>query len=590
MTEPAALETTPDTGVAEHFRHIAALHPGVPALTAGPLTWTYADIDRWSDAIAADIAACGAPPERPVAVVTRDNILVVPAALGAIKGGHYFLTVDAGDPDERIELILRESTATLCLADATGDLPPAVRRRLVVPIRPLPADAVAPPAREKNPYLHVVFTSGTTGAPKAIRALQYGFVQRIQRTHGAMVGERRNWTAVPGFTRAATHVLNVLLTGQTLCAFDARRESLDEFARWLKRERVDHVSMTPSYFRRLMALPPEDVDLAHVRSLSLNADKVTPADVELFRSRFPRGARLLCGYAASETAFVFRTVITHDTPPPGPLVPMGTPVPGVEVRLVDDEGNDVPGGETGELVVRGADVVEGYWNDAALTAERFRADPADPGVRTFFTGDLARRGADGMYYFMGRKDERVKIHGRRIDPLEVEAALIATGEVRDAAVVGKAEENGDTRLVAYVVMRDGRPCDPRAIRVKLRESHPAWMVPVRIFELDAVPMTRAMKVDRQALLSRADPVNEPESAAGDELERQLVAIWSEVIGAPVRVDDDFFDDHGGESVVAAHLASAVERATGAKLHLSQLLELSSVRKMAEFVRASRRNG
>jgi acyl-coenzyme A synthetase/AMP-(fatty) acid ligase/thioesterase domain-containing protein/acyl carrier protein len=557
------------TTIIEHFRSVVSAQPDDVAMTTPHARYTYADLDRWSDAIAADVIAQNAPLDRPVAIVTRDNVALVPAVMGVVKAGHYFVMIDAADPDERVAMLLRESSAVLRLAD----------------IPPLPTGSVPrPPERPPHPYVYVIYTSGTTGKPKGILAKQDGFVEGVLvqgRRWGRGRGERSIYTSLPGFIRAANNIFGTLLCGATMCAFDARNESLTALADYIRRERITILGLTPPLFRRLMTLPADELDLSSVRTLRIGADVVTIADVETFKARFPRTCTLARGYASSETGPVFQMQITHDTPIPGPLVPMGKPYADVEVWLLDEHGCEVADGEVGELVVRSAGVVDGYWNAPELTAERFTID------RRFFTGDLAKRDADGLYYFIGRRDSRLKIHGRRIDPLEIESALLATGEVAEAVIVGKPDARGETRLVAYVVMRDRKPCVPRELRAALRAKLPSWMVPARIFALDTLPMTRAAKADRAALLARidAEPIAE-ESGASDELEEQLVEIWADVLGTAVRIDDDFFDDLGGESILAAHLVTKLEHDLGRAIPLSLIVELNTVRKMAAYFRTA----
>jgi amino acid adenylation domain-containing protein len=576
------------TSIAEHFRSVVAAQPDAIALTTPRGSYTYADIDRWSDAIAAELVATNAPVDRPVAIVTRDNISLVPAAMAVVKAGHFFVMIDAADPDDRVAMLLQESSTALCLVDSIDSAPAPARALPLAEIVALPEAVVPPVQRAPNPLVYVIYTSGTTGRPKGILSKQRGFVDAALEQgirFGRRPGERSIYTALPGFVRAASNIFGTLLCGATMCAFDARSESLTALADYIRRQRITILGLTPPLFRRLMALPAEDLDLSSVTSLRIGADVVTIADVELFKARFPRSCTLRRGYASSETGSAFQIAITHDTPVPGPLVPMGRPYPSVEVRLIDDDGREVAEGEVGELVITSAQVVDGYWNAPELTAERFVFDPERPDVRTFFTGDLVKRDADGLYYFIGRKDSRLKIHGRRIDPSEVENALLATGEVAEAVVVGKPDIRGELRLVAYVVMRAGRTCVPRALRAALRATVPSWMVPARIFALDALPMTRAAKADRAALLARVDEELRAEvSGATDELEQQLVDIWSEVIGAAVQVDDDYFDDLGGESVMAAHLVTMLENELGRSIPLSLIVELNTVRKMAAHLR------
>src|SRR5207253_4978995 len=174
-------------------------------------------------------------------------------------------------------------------------------------------------------------------------------------------------------------------------------------AKWIASEKISFLSLTPSLFRRLVAAVPTDLDFSHVRMFRMGADRVTIADVEAFRRYFPKNCTWRHGFAATELGGgIMNGIITHDTVINGPLVPIGKPRADVEVRLIDEDGNDVAIGEVGEIVVTSAEVVDGYWNDPELTAKKFRVDPARPNLRTYYTGDLAKRDAEGHYYFMGR--------------------------------------------------------------------------------------------------------------------------------------------------------------------------------------------
>ncbi|HEX7706053.1 MAG TPA: AMP-binding protein [Thermoanaerobaculia bacterium] len=581
----------PDSRIDDYFHSIVDSAPDRPALVTGTATYSYRDIERWSQAIAADVVAAGTPTDRPVAIVTSSNVVLVPAMMGVVMAGHYFVMIDSTDPEERIELLLRESAAALCLTDAAGSSPATASLRNL-PIRPFDRNAAPIVVRTPaNPLVHVVYTSGTTGKPKAVATPQDGFVPKIvEHAHrfGSAPGVRRSYNVLPGYTRAASTVFQSLMTGSTMCAFDARSGNLAALADAIAAQRVELLNLTPSLFRRLLAAAPPGLDFSHVRTLRLTADRVTAADVEAFRRYFPSTATLTVGFASTETGGVFGMRIGHDTPIDGPLVPMGRPLEGVDVRLVDDEGAEVASGETGEIVVSSPHVIKGYWNDPELTALRFSDDPERPGIRRFRTGDLARQGPDGLYYFVGRKDARLKIHGRRIDPSEVEAAILATGCVREAVVVGKADARSDQELVAFVVpSRDElRSWSARELRASLRGSVPAWMIPARIVELESIPMTRAAKVDRTALIERTEDVPEEEQATADPLEQQVARIWSRVIGQPVHSDDDFFDDLGGDSLMAAHISTEIERETGKPIAPSLLIELNSVSKMVAYLRGA----
>jgi amino acid adenylation domain-containing protein len=556
--------------IAGAFRATAAEHAETFALTSRTARYTYRELDRWSDAVAAMLVARNAPLDRPIALVLRDAIALVPAILGAIKAGHFFLIADASDPAERIASLMDVSRASLTITDA--DLPSTASHAHF--------DSGSARHRAPNELLQLLFTSGTTGVPKAVAYKQAGIVERMQtqsKVTGRRAGERVSYTALPGFARATYEILGSILNGATLCAYDARTETLDDLAAFLTRERVSILTLTPALFRRFVRVMPSDLDLSHLKKLRIGADVMTIADVELFKSRFPRTCTLERGFNSTEAGMVMHMTITHDTPVPGPLVPVGQPRPNVHVRLIDDDGNDVPDGEPGELVVASPYVVEGYWNDPELTAQKFRGN-------TFFTGDLLKRNAAGLYYFVGRKDSRLKIHGRRIDPLEVESALMQHANVREAVAVGKPDAHGELHLVAYVVMHENAPFAARDVRAALRDNVPSYLVPSRIHALESLPMTPAAKVDRRALVERVDEAEELQHEAADDLEAALLDIWSRVLGTSVAPDDDFFDDLGGESVVAVHLVTEVKRVLGRNLALSVLLELNTPAKMADYLR------
>jgi amino acid adenylation domain-containing protein len=579
---------TADTSVAERFRAVAAAAGRQVALTTADRDYDFATLDRWSDAVATDLLRSGGDPDRPVVILTGDNAALVPAALGVIKAGRYFVVIDPVDPDDRIALLMAESRADRALI-ASSRVPDAVTAVPRVELAGPDRQAVPPSARP-NEYLFGVYTSGTTGKPKGVRTRQRGWVASRVRPGANWItssNERLLYASPPGFARAPYGLLNGLVTGSTLCAFDARNESIAALAQFIATRRVMSLGLTPAQFRRLLSLPAHEVDFRHVRRVVLGADVVTRADVDAFRAAFPGEATLVCAYASTETGLALQLAIGGEAQLPANEMPMGRPVPGVELRLLDDEGRDVAEGETGELVISGPEVTEGYWNAPELTAEKFASHPEIRGQYSFLTGDLARRDSDGYYYFAGRKDARLRIHGRRLDPVEVETAMLATGHVREAVAVAKQDEHGEARLVAYVVAHAATPSLARNIRAAMRKSVPAWMIPSRIIALAEIPMTAGAKVDRKALTSRADPAVDVDSGAGDSLEHQLASIWSRVIGVPVRVDDDFFDDLGGESIVGAHLVTAIAQELGERIPLSILLELNTVRKMATYFRAPR---
>lgn len=571
--------------VAEHFRAVAARGPDAIALVSGAARFTYADLDRWSDAVAASLLALEVPVDRPVAISVRDNVLLAPATLGVVKAGRFFVCVDGADQSNRTRAILDASGAAVVLGESGAAS--AHLRRIAIPA--MPASPGPAPRERPHDLVQIVFTSGTTGRPKGVATRQGVFSERMQSAaadSGRIAGQRLSFLSLPGFARTTAELLGSLMNGATLCALDPRSASMTDLARWIVRERITVLSLPPALFRRLTSAVPDPDVFAGIRKLRLGADPITLHDVETFRALFPRSCTLDRAFNATETGTVLQLRLTHDTPLDDALVPVGRLRPEVEVWLQDESGNEVPDGTTGELLVRSAQVAHGYWNDAALTAQKFEP-PRDSPHWTFRTGDLVRRDAEGLYYFVGRRDFRLKIAGRRIDPLEIETEIARRCDVTDVAVVGRTVD-GETRLAAYAVPRPGGTITPRSIRETLRATLPAWLVPSEIELLDALPVTPSGKVDRAALSSRAAAEVPGDTAIvdrGDDLTTSLLAIWSRVLRRAVGPGDDFFDDLGGDSLLAGELVTEVRAQLGVSVPLSMLLELNTVAKMGAYLRA-----
>ncbi|HEX2163046.1 MAG TPA: thioesterase domain-containing protein, partial [Thermoanaerobaculia bacterium] len=320
--------------------------------------------------------------------------------------------------------------------------------------------------------------------------------------------------------------------------------------------------------------------------LLAGGDVLSPAHVARLRGELP-ALRLTNGYGPTEnTTF---TACHRVGPVDGP-VPIGRPIAGTTAYVVDAALRPVPPGVAGELVTGGAGLARGYLGGPAATAARFVPNPftgeggGAPGERLYRTGDRARWLPGGVLEFLGRLDTQVKVRGFRIEPGEVEAALVARPEVREAVVVARDDGAGATRLVAYAVPEDGAgQVRPEALQAALRERLPDFMVPSAVVLLAELPLDTNGKIDRRAL---------PEPDLGgtavpprDELERELLAVWEDVLGRPVPgVEDDFFA-LGGHSLLAVRLLHRVRERFGADLPLGSLFTEGTVASQARRLRA-----
>ncbi len=278
------------------------------------------------------------------------------------------------------------------------------------------------------------------------------------------------------------------------------------------------------------------------------------------------------------------------THPVGPgrqlaVVPIGLPLPGITMYVLDPGLRPVPVGVPGELYVGGAGVARGYLGRPDLTAERFVPDPyGEPGARLYRTGDLARRLTGGPVDFLGRLDHQIKIRGYRVEPGEIEAVLAEHQDVRQVAVIAHGGAAGmQVRLTAYVVAADGRQVDAGALAEYCARQLPAYMVPAAFVALDALPLNANGKLDRAALPDPGEP-DEPAERAGPRgiVSERIAAIWTETLGTEPDMNDDFFH-HGGNSILGIRLISQIQAEFDVDLPLRALFEGPTVTRLGQAV-------
>jgi len=275
---------------------------------------------------------------------------------------------------------------------------------------------------------------------------------------------------------------------------------VNEVVREARRQGVTILRVVPALYRLLVkALPPGE-RFDSIRLVYLSGDRVSWKDVEAFRNAFQPSASLVVSLGSTEASTTFAQWRVDPTlPEPGLQVPVGRPLPDRHVDLLDEDGDPTAVGEIGEFVVRSRRVALGYWRDPALTAERFSVDPADPDARTLRTGDLGRLRADGLFDYVGRKDRQIKLHGRRIEPGEIEHALRSAPGVRDAAAIVRRDANGAPRALVGYCEFETAGASPQSVAAVLRQSLPAHMAPSKILEVETLPRLPNMKVDYQRL-------------------------------------------------------------------------------------------
>ena len=347
--------------------------------------------------------------------------------------------------------------------------------------------------------------------------------------------------------------------------------SPEDFHALLVSERVTVVSQTPS---AVAALSPQGLESVAL----MVAGEACPAEVV---DRWASGRVMINGYGPTETT-VYATISAPLAPGSG--VPIGTPVPGAALFVLDGWLRPVPAGVIGELYVAGRGVGAGYVRRSGLTASRFVACPfGEPGTRMYRTGDLVCWGADGQLRYLGRADDQVKIRGYRIELGEIQTALAALDGIDQAVVIAREDHPGTKRLVGYVTESTTGTVDPAAARSALAERLPPYMVPAAVVVLEALPMTINGKLDTRALPAPEYSDGDRYRAPATAVEEILADMYAQVLGVErVGVDDSFFD-LGGDSILAMRLVAAINTGLDADLSVRALFDAPTVARLAPHI-------
>ncbi|MFF1304591.1 amino acid adenylation domain-containing protein [Streptomyces sp. NPDC058307] len=579
---------TAAVSVVEALRDRSRTAPDAVALVFRDGTLTYGELHARAERMATALLERGVRAESAVGLAMEASASLVVAMLAVLLAGAAYVPLDPGHPDARLAHMVADSRTCLVIADRDvsfgGDVP-------VVPVGELRAGPVGTaqlPPPHPDQQACVLYTSGSTGLPKGVAITHRGIVRLVRDTDylgwdsSDVVGQVANTS----FDAATFEIWGALLNGARLVGVPKD----DVLSPPALRRRIEADGLTSMLLTTALFHKCADADPAMFRPLRTLFFGGEAADVRRVRAvrSAAEGVRLVNAYGPTEGTTI---ASCHDvgTPRADARVPIGRPIAGTDLYVLDPHGEHAGIGLPGELHIGGPGLARGYTGRPGLTAERFVPSPFGNGERLYRTGDIVRWRADGVLEYLGRADSQVKLRGVRIEPDEIANVLRACPGVREAVVAVKGE--GERRaLAAYVVMTDRVRAEPRVLRSFLVERLPAAMVPTWYVPLDELPVTPNGKADLKAL---PEPDERDGVRSGTRVlprgatEKLVARVWSELLRvAEVSAHDDFFV-LGGNSLLAAQAVTRVAAELGAELGIRDIFEAPSVSAFARRAAAAR---
>ena len=570
------------------FERQAAVTPERLAIRFSGGSLTYAELDMYASRLAAHLAARGVTNESIVGVLSERSPDMLIAVLAVLKAGGAYLPLDPAYPKERLSYMLKDSGASLLLTQPGCSAPNFSGETLEVDMTSLECEEVkrhVSASVSDGSLAYVIYTSGSTGQPK-----------------GVAVEHRQAVSFLTGMQHQFRLSEDDIVMVKTSFSFDASVWQLF----WWSLSGASAYLLPPGWEKDsaliVQAIHQENVTTAHFIPAMLNSfldqaeierlsdrtslkrvfaggEPLAPRTAARFASVLPQ-VSLIHGYGPTEaTVDAAFYVLDPERDRDRLRIPIGKPVPGARLYVLDPHLAVQPSGVAGELYIAGAGVARGYLNRPALTEERFLEDPFYPGERMYKTGDVARWLPDGNVEFLGRTDDQVKIRGYRIEPGEIEAALRSIEGVREAAVTVRTD-SGEPELCAYV-----EGLQRNEVRAQLERLLPGYMVPAYMIEMEQWPVTPSGKLDRNALPAPGGAADaETYTAPRNVTEMKLSQLWEDVLkNGPVGIHDNFFD-RGGHSLKATALVSRIAKEFDVQVPLKDVFAHPTVEGLATVIR------
>jgi len=595
-----------DRSIIDHLEFVGRRHPDRIAVTdsnggAPATSFSYAQLWQGLSGLAETIAA-ESKPEELIGILLPPCPLLPLAMLACLAAGRPFVALDTHYPSDWVRQVLHDARPTLIIGQGisadTSAAPLPTARVINLTRLPQPARADWRPAQlGLDQPACVLLTSGSTGPPKGIVNSQRNLLQRVAQSINAahINADDRFLTLAPLCTIVGVRdILTALLAGASIHLLDPQRLGAREILSVIRSEAITILFAFPALLRSMVPYDEERAGSA-LRLVRVGGDTTLWSDIDLLRAWLAPEAAIQLIYAATE-APIMQWFIDDAYRNEDARIPIGYPLPGNRLTIIDEFGRAAAPGEAGELIVESPYVALGHWAGGRCGANS-TADNGTPSHRLFRTGDLVRQRPDGLLERLGRKDRQVKIRGTRVELDAVEAALRRHPGVRDVgALVRMSSPDGGAILVAYVSARNNAPAALLdELRALMLSTAPPPMRPTRLYRVSEIPRLPSSKLDVRALtaLDEANVQNEhsnfaPAAAAGADCIAPTVAqLWQKVLHAPVGGPEDDFFEAGGDSLKAITLTIELERTLGLELSLTLINAAPKFASLCEALRDQR---
>ncbi|MCP5053870.1 MAG: amino acid adenylation domain-containing protein, partial [bacterium] len=570
----------------------------VAVVTDGSVT--FRELNETSDRLAGLLREKGGGPDMIVGITVKPSVEMVTGLLGILKAGGAYFPISPDYPEERTRFMLADSGTRFWITGvganqsrmsarvegwSSSDQLSIVNVQLLVKPSASSVLKFEPASRVRHPadLAYVMYTSGSTGIPKGILVTHRNVVRLVKNTNFIRLEEDdRVMQAAPlEFDASTFEIWYPLLNGLGL--YPVVRDivlSASRMGTAIAKHRITTMWLTAPLFNQLL-----DTDagiFALLGNLLVGGDVLSPVHINKVRNQYPH-LNVINGYGPTEnTTFSTTHLIDKEY---HQSIPIGKPIANSRVYIVDRYGHFMPIGCAGELCVGGDGVSRGYMNNPELTVEKFERETFGYNASLYRTGDLARWLPDGNIEFLGRIDQQLKVSGYRIEPGEVESALLDHDGIKQAVVIGRSDEQGEKHLYAYIVIEGPEELNTLRVKHYLAAKLPGYMIPAYFVLLDKIPLKSSGKVDLEVLaaqgtlLGRGMEFVPPKTLT----EKTIGNIWREVLNIDkVGVDEKFFD-LGGNSLKIVQLGNRLKEALGQEIPVMKLFEYATIRSMAKYI-------